>query len=109
MALDSLTLTLLGVMGLGASIGMLRQTLRIETQTLLGATATAIWSFFGFASFDVIVGISDTGAPTTRPMFPLVFLGVIFAVLSLVVTFDRLSSWLTSAAGDSAGLSSLRR
>lgn len=73
-------LAILAALACLATVGLFVDFTDNITHVVLGVLGALIWGIFGLSAFDVIVGVSDTGVPTTRPLTMVAYLGILIAI-----------------------------
>ncbi|MDR9380895.1 MAG: hypothetical protein RI560_04390 [Natronomonas sp.] len=95
--MTELLLTWLGSVALLATIGLFKEFADRWTRALVEFSAVVLWSLFAVSAMDVIVP-SGASTPVSQPMYPLVALGIGFAL----VTFAYFLYDLTTGIGAEA-------
>jgi hypothetical protein len=98
MAVTQSTLLLLGALGTLAGMGMLRNLGDPVTRFVVAVISVVVWALFAFSATDVIVR-ETYAASASAPIAPLVWLGVAFAFLSVIVLLDRLADLIQARTG----------
>lgn len=98
MAVTDLTLVWLGSVALLATLGLFYEFRDQWTGVLVEFVATVLWAMFALSGMSVVV--SDTNPPASEPMMPLVYLGLGFAVLTLLFAINDLVNTLRADAAD---------
>jgi uncharacterized membrane protein YuzA (DUF378 family) len=100
MAMTQSALLFMG--SLAALVGYLGLFKRFDdnwTPVLLIFGSAMLWGAFGLSAGDVIVSVSDTGATSSEPIFPLFYLGIGLAfVMALFGVFELITAFGSDAA-----------
>lgn len=98
MAMTQMGLFILGALATLSSVGMLREISDALTNLVIALASAVVWALFAYGALDVIVRDSYA-ATASEPMYPLVYVGVAFAGISLLVVLDRFATVLSGSAG----------
>lgn len=83
-------LLFLGTLGSIFSLGVVfRSKIERWTRVLITFVGSLCWAIVGMGSFDVVVGVTDSGTVVSEPIVPLAYLGIaISIVVGLFVIYD---------------------